>query len=58
MIVIIKDINKAIMIIDLMLAPLQIIMIGPKATLGRLLIIVKYGSRTLAINLFHKTTTQ
>ena len=52
-IVMINDIKRAIMIIDFMLEPLQMIMIGPKATLGRLLITVKYGSRTLDKNLFH-----
>ena len=35
-------------IIDLVLAPDQIIIIGPRATLGRLLIIVKKGSVILA----------
>ena len=47
MIVIIKEISKAITIIELILAPIQIIKIGPKDTLGRELIIVKYGSITL-----------
>lgn len=47
----IKLINKAMTIIDLTFAPIQIIKIGPKATLGRELIKVKNGSITLAINL-------
>ena len=38
---------------EFMLAPAQIIIIGPRATLGRLFKMVKYGSITLAINLFH-----
>ena len=41
-------------IIDLILAPAHIIISGPKATLGRELIIVKYGSKTLDKNLFHQ----
>ncbi len=38
-------------IIDLVLAPAIIMMIGPKETLGRLFNMVKYGSITLEINL-------
>ena len=38
---------------EFIFAPAQIIMIGPNATLGKLFNIVKYGSTTLAINLFH-----
>ena len=51
MILTIKFINKAITIIELVLAPIQIIKIGPKATLGNEFINVKNGSTTLAINL-------
>ena len=54
MIVINKEIIKLITIIDLILAPAQIIISGPRATLGRELIIVKYGSNTLDKNLFHQ----
>ena len=43
--------NKAMIIIELVLAPAIIIIIGPKDTLGRLFNIVKYGSITLEINL-------
>lgn len=53
MIVTIRDINRAIIIIDLMLAPKKIIIIGPIATFGRLFIIVKYGSITLYRKSFH-----
>lgn len=49
----IRDISKAIIIIDLILAPKKIIIIGPMATFGRLFIIVKYGSITLYRKLFH-----
>ena len=49
-IVTIKEINKAIIIIELILAPNIIIIIGPKATFGKLLITVKYGSTTLYTN--------
>ena len=41
MIVTIKEISNAIIIIEFILAPNIIIIIGPKATLGKLLIIVK-----------------
>ena len=44
----IKLINKAMTIIDFVFAPAQMMMIGPKATLGKLLIIVKNGSIILA----------
>ena len=37
-----------------MLAPTQIIINGPSATLGKEFKIVKYGSTILAINLFHQ----
>ena len=40
---------------DFMLAPLHIIIMGPKATLGRLFNTVRYGSNTLARNLFHQS---
>ena len=43
-IVIIVDINSAIIIIDFIPAPDQIIMIGPSAILGKLFIKVKNGS--------------
>ena len=46
-----KHNNNAIIIIDLIEAPDHIIIIGPSATFGKLLIIVKYGSITLAMNL-------
>ena len=40
---------------ELVLAPLQLIIIGPSATLGKLFKMVKYGSTILKINLFiHK----
>ena len=52
-IVTIREINKAIIIIDLILAPKNMIIIGPIATFGKLLIIVKYGSITLYKKLFH-----
>jgi hypothetical protein len=39
--VIIREIKRAINIIDLILAPLQMMIIGPRATLGRLLIMVR-----------------
>ena len=35
------------MIIEFMLAPKKIIIIGPRATFGRLFIVVRYGSITL-----------
>ena len=41
---IILDINKDISIIDLVFAPTNIIISVPNATLGKLLIIVRYGS--------------
>ena len=41
--------SKAIKIIELVLAPTQMIINGPKATLGKEFNIVKYGSTTLAI---------
>ena len=41
-------------IIDFMLAPAQIMIRGPSATLGRELRIVKNGSNTLDENLFHQ----
>ena len=41
MIVIIVDISSAIIIMEFMLAPAHIIIIGPKDTFGRLLIIVR-----------------
>ncbi len=47
------DINKAIIIIDFIFAPLHIIKIGPNATFGRLFIMVKKGSITLQINLLY-----
>src|SRR5574344_542054 len=47
------EISRAITIIDLILAPAHIIISRPNDTLGKLLIIVKYGSITLARNLFH-----
>lgn len=40
----IKDIISAITTIELVLAPNHIMIRGPRATLGRELIIVKYGS--------------
>ena len=47
----------AITIILLILAPTQLIIIGPSATLGRELSIVKYGSKTFDINsLLYKIT--
>ena len=52
-IVTITEISKAIIIIEFILAPAQIIIIGPNATLGKLFIIVKYGSNTLYKKLFH-----
>ena len=39
------------MIIELVLAPATIIIIGPRETLGRLFNIVRYGSMTLDMNL-------
>ena len=51
MIVIITEINRAIIIIDLVPAPAIIIIIGPRATFGRLFNTVRYGSNTLAKNL-------
>ena len=51
--VIITEINKAIKIIDFIPAPAHIIIIGPKATLGKLFKIVRYGSITLAKNLLN-----
>jgi hypothetical protein len=47
------EINNAIIMIDLTDAPNQIIINGPKATLGKEFKIVKYGSRTSDMNLFH-----
>lgn len=47
------EINKAMTIIDCIPAPTQIIKIGPRATLGKLFKTVRYGSITLAKNLFH-----
>jgi len=40
--------------IELVLAPTQIIIRGPRATFGREFNIVKYGSITSEINLFHQ----
>ena len=54
MMVINKDIIELIIIMDLMLAPAQIIMSGPSATLGRELRIVRKGSNTFAKNSFHQ----
>lgn len=53
MVVTITDIKSAMIIMDFKLAPDHIMIIGPRATLGRLFKMVRYGSRTLAINLFH-----
>jgi len=39
------------MIIELVLAPAIIIIIGPRETLGKLFNIVRYGSMTLDMNL-------
>ena len=47
------EINKAIKMIDLICAPHQTMMIGPKATFGKLFKIVRYGSNTLDKKLFH-----
>ena len=47
------EINNAIIMIDLIDAPNQIIINGPKATFGNEFKIVKYGSRTSDMNLFH-----
>ena len=52
--VIISDIKRAIIIIDLMLAPHRIIIMGPKATFGRLFKTIKYGSNTLYKNLLYQ----
>ena len=52
-IVIIVDINRAIIIIDFWFAPANIIIIGPSATLGRLFIMVRYGSNIFAMYSFH-----
>ena len=49
MVDVIKDMSTAIMIIDFMLAPNQIIIMGPNDILGRLLKIVKKGSNILAV---------
>ena len=49
--VMIIEINRAIIIIDLVPAPAIMIIIGPKETLGKLFNIVKYGSITLDKNL-------
>ena len=54
--VIITDINKAIIIIDFIFAPKIIIIIGPRLTLGRLFITVKYGSITLYRNLLYQSS--
>ena len=53
MIVINTDIRSAINIIELVLAPIQIIINGPNATFGKEFRIVIYGSIILAIVLFH-----
>jgi hypothetical protein len=45
----IELINIDIIIIDLILVPNQINIIGPNATFGKLLISVRYGSTILAI---------
>ena len=45
---VIKVISKAMIIIDFMLAPNQIIIIGPNETLGKLFKTVKKGSTILA----------
>jgi len=50
--VIISDMNSAIIIIDFEEAPDMIIIIGPSDTFGILFSIVKYGSNTLCINLY------
>ena len=52
-IVINNEIIKLITIIEFILAPAHIIISGPNATLGREFNIVRYGSITLEINLFH-----
>ncbi len=44
-----KEINIAINIIDFILAPIQIIISGPRATFGSELITVRYGSIIFAI---------
>ena len=49
-----KEIVKLIIIIDLIEAPAQTIINGPKATFGKELIIVKNGSNTLDRYLFHQ----
>ena len=46
----IVDIKSAISIIEFWLAPAQIIIIGPKATFGKLFSMVRYGSNTLDKN--------
>ena len=48
MMVTINDINSAIIIMELLLAPIHIIRIGPSDTFGSELRMVKYGSITLA----------
>ena len=45
-------IKRAIVMIELVFAPTHMIMIGPRATLGRELSIVRKGSRTSLKNLF------
>ena len=54
MIVIKVDISKLIIIIEFILAPAQIIINGPRATLGREFKIVKNGEKTFDKNLFHQ----
>lgn len=54
MILIIRDIIRAIITIEFLLVPTHIIISGPRATFGRELIIVKYGSIILASVLFHQ----
>ena len=48
--------SKAIIIIDFVVAPTQIMISGPRATLGNEFKIVKYGSKTSDMNLFHQRT--
>ena len=54
-ILIIALIMRAIAIIEFILAPTHIIINGPRATLGKEFIIVKYGSIILATVLLHQS---
>ena len=49
------DISIAINIMDFAFAPIQMIISGPKETFGREFKTVKYGSKTLAMNLFDQS---